>query len=65
MLRSSFLPDVLALQATDWRRKIDILQMERHRTRQLLRSLTGMTGAPNTGAQSAALSASNSIRAAL
>jgi hypothetical protein len=30
-------------QAVDWRRKLEILQMERNRTRQLLRSLTGMT----------------------
>ncbi len=39
--------DLLELekQAVDWRRKIEILQMERNRTRQLLKSVTGMTTA--------------------
>lgn len=39
----------LEKQAADWRRKIDILNMERNRTRQLLRSITGATGALGAG----------------
>ncbi len=51
-------------QATDWRRKIEILQMERNRTRKLLKNLTGMAGTSVPGSQ--ALSAANSqvLRAA-
>jgi hypothetical protein len=43
-------------QVIDWKRKIEILQMERNRTRQLLKSVTGMTvGGMTAGGSSSKL----------
>lgn len=56
--------DVVELekQAADWRRKIDILNMERNRTRKLLKNLTGVTG-PTGGLSAAASTASINAKA--
>jgi len=51
--------DVLELekQATDWSRKIDILQMEKKRTTQMLKSIAAMTGAAGPAGQGPTASA--------
>ena len=50
----------LEKQVADWRRKIDILVMERNRTRQLLKSLTTMAQTSGV-ATSAALGKSQTV----
>jgi hypothetical protein len=39
----------LEKHASDWKRKIDLLHMERNRTRQVLKSVASMAGAAHAG----------------
>lgn len=55
----------LEKQVTDWQRKIEIMEMEKTRTRNLLRTVTGLTNTANSGrstsANSPALSPKTSV----